>query len=94
MDGLTNFQEFLAGTDPLNANSVLRIVRITPCEDGLALTWKSASNQVYALEIAADALEGFLPFASGIPATPPANVYTCVLDTVTAPRVFFRVIVE
>ncbi len=94
-DGLTNFQEYLAGTDPLSANSVLRISAIGDASPGaLMIGWRSVSNKFYTLEISSELMGGFTPFASGIAATPPLNTHTVAVDLTTTPALYFRVIVQ
>lgn len=65
-DGLSNFEEFLAGTDPLNANSVLRITGIRPVGNGIEIRWASVAGRVYAVEHT-QVLDGaWLPVKTGI----------------------------
>jgi hypothetical protein len=47
-DGVTDVQEQAAGTDPYNANSVLRVIALerTP-NGGLKLTWSSVAGKAY-----------------------------------------------
>ena len=94
-DGLTNFEEYLAGTDPLAANSTLALTGIEWREAAgeVVLHWDSVSNRNYAVEISIDLAEGFLPFASGVAGTPPENVHTAQVDVVGSP-VYFRVILD
>ena len=82
-DGMWDGAEFLAGTDPTNDASLLRV---TPGADGTAsamvIQWPSASNRTYIVERSPDpAASAFLPLASGIPAHPPVNAYTDTVDT-------------
>ncbi len=46
-DGQTNAQEFLAGTNPADPESVLRIVAVTLTNNTLTVTWTSVSNKTY-----------------------------------------------
>jgi hypothetical protein len=48
-DGATNLQEFLAGTDPTDPNSVLR-VRITPTAQGPRLDWNTEPGIIYQVQ--------------------------------------------
>jgi hypothetical protein len=52
-DGASNLQEFLAGTDPLDPNSVLRTV-ITASSQGVRLNWNTQAGNVYQLQISND----------------------------------------
>lgn len=45
-DGASNKDEFLAGTDPANANSVLK-VRLQPTMQGLFLNWNTQAGLMY-----------------------------------------------
>jgi len=52
-DGASNLEEFLAGTDPTRAESVLRI-RLQPTTGGLLARWDSAAGYIYQLQSAGD----------------------------------------
>ncbi len=78
-DGSPDTSEFLAGTDPLNPLSLLRIAGLDVAQGGtgFVIRWPSAANRHYRVMTTpslANAL--FSPEATGIPATPPENVYT------------------
>lgn len=78
-DGHTDAQEFLAGTDPTNAASVLQWTHIATAGDRLILSWASVSNRGYTVLTATNMQDGgFAPLsgALGLPATPPLNVFT------------------
>jgi hypothetical protein len=45
-----NWQEWIAGTDPTNAASVLRMLPPTNTPAGLMLSWTSVTNRTYSLE--------------------------------------------
>ncbi len=93
-DGLTNFQEYLAGTDPLDANSLLAITSIEVVQNAgsVVIKWTSSPDTTYGVAISTDVKSGFLPFIHGIPATPPVN--TLEIPVSSERSVFFRVIVE
>ncbi len=83
-DGLTNLDEYQAGTNPTNAASVLALTALVALPDGLRLAWSSASNALYALSAKtnlSDALWHRL--VSALPATPPTNVHTVLTDRTT-----------
>lgn len=48
-DGLSNWQEWMAGTDPTQANSTLRMLQATNSASGLNVTWSSVSTRTYSL---------------------------------------------
>lgn len=49
-DGLTNLQEFTAGTDPTLAGSALRITQIVLFGNDATVSWASSAGKVYQLE--------------------------------------------
>jgi len=79
-DGMNNWQEWICGTNPTNAASVLR--QLIPATDpsGLTLSWQSVTNRSYSLERAAEisSPQSFLTIQTGILGQP--NV-TTALDT-------------
>ena len=91
-DGLNNWQEWVAGTNPTNAASVLRLNPPLVTPPGWQLRWSSDSGQAYFVERATN-LAGPLSFRlvrADIPGLPGVTAYT---DT-TAPAlgaVFYRV---
>jgi uncharacterized repeat protein (TIGR01451 family)/fimbrial isopeptide formation D2 family protein len=93
-DGLTNREEYLAGTDPLNPNSVLRVSAIEPLTDGVRLTWQSVSGRVYVVEMALSLDETFWPVSDTIDGDPPENQFVVPVDPELARDAFFRVLIE
>jgi hypothetical protein len=77
-DGVSDEAEFVAGTNPTNAASVLSIERVTPLADGqgCVVEWASEAGRYYTLERCAALGEAYQPVAGNIPATPPLNAYT------------------
>jgi hypothetical protein len=50
-DGRTNYEEYLAGTDPQNPNSRLTIASFAPLPGGcLTLTWDTVSGKTYTVQ--------------------------------------------
>ncbi len=49
-DGLSNLQEFLAGTDPTDASSSFRITAISVTGDDVVVTWTTQPNKTNQLE--------------------------------------------
>lgn len=66
-DGLTNLQEYLAGTDPHNANSTVRIVGVTSAGAGyVRLSFLTVANRNYQLEYTSSFSGGLWKAAAGI----------------------------
>jgi hypothetical protein len=94
-DGALNFDEYIAGMDPNDPESVFRVIA-TSTPAGTAanvISWSSASNLWYTLKRSTNLLIGFnWVIASNLMATPPINVYT---DTTASSVVhYYRVMVE
>ncbi len=81
-DGMNNSQEYVAGTDPRNVNSVFRFTSAeNALSQGIVVRWPSISNRFYNLSRATNLIAGtnsfiILPGASNILATPTENSYT------------------
>lgn len=90
-DGCSDREEYLAGTQPTNAASLLRIENVsllTPTN--LVVTWQSVSNRYYDLLAATGNLTNvFVPVATHLAPTPPHNTFQ--LPPPTNGPVFFRV---
>jgi len=85
-DGISDADEAIAGTDPLDAGSVLCLgpCIVNPSAPGeFVVTWSSVSNRTYTLYAATNLVQGFgIVLHTNLPATPPVNVYTDSVDTV------------
>ena len=92
-DGLSNLDEYLAGTHPIDPGSCLRCLTADPVpSSGFRLTWSSEPGRYYRVERSQSLTSGFLPIATGLAATPPENLY---LDpTPPASPAFYRVVLE
>jgi hypothetical protein len=49
-DGMNNYQEWIAGTIPTNAASVLELASPSNSISGITVTWQSVSNRTYYLQ--------------------------------------------
>jgi hypothetical protein len=92
-DGMTDGEEDLAGTDPNDPKSVLRITAFAaapPVSNCVVVTWQSATGRAYTVQAATNLLAGFhTNLLTGISATPPQNVHT---DNVgSAGQKFYRI---
>jgi hypothetical protein len=91
-DGMNNWQEYLAGTNPTNAGSVFKIIsgQMIPGTK-FVVRWSSVSNRLYDVLRATNLAAGAsafapVPGATNLVATPPVNTWT---DSVSLPN-FYR----
>lgn len=92
-DGINNYQEFVAGTDPKDTSSLLWMEpESAPAESNVfVLSWLSASNKIYIIERTAYLPDGFQTVLEpSLIATPPMNTYTDTTDTATGPY-YYRI---
>ena len=78
-DGMSDYAEFIAGTDMYDANSVFRFTSIKQLSPGMTeLKWSSATNKVYtvlrASQLSANAIN-FVVIQSNILSAPPQNTF-------------------
>ena len=98
-DGMSDWAEFIAGTDPTNNDSQLKCDLplsgvYAQNSGGIVVQWRSVSNRVYHLSRSTDLNGEFHRISSlDIPATPPLNVYTDTTAIGTGPY-FYMVEVE
>ena len=85
-DGMTNLQEYQAGTNPRDAGSALRILSF---DNGNLLTWSSVSNRAYRVLATSDLGTNFVPISGAITASGSTASF---LDlTTTNSQRFYRV---
>ncbi len=73
-DGRTNWQEYVAGTDPRDRASALRLHRIERLEGGgVRISWRSRAGRVYFVERSVGVNPVFEEIAPFVTATPPVN---------------------
>jgi hypothetical protein len=65
-DGMNNWQEWVCGTCPTNAQSVLRLVSATPAGTNITVTWQSVAGVNYFLERSTNLASPFTHLASFI----------------------------
>jgi len=87
-DGMNNYCEWRAGSDPRDAGSCLDFVRCKALDNGYLLRWRSAPGRRYSILRAKTLTSGFTIIAPDIRATPPLNVFT---DRYEGTPVFYRV---
>ncbi|MFT5122417.1 MAG: hypothetical protein ACI97B_001047 [Verrucomicrobiales bacterium] len=77
-DYVVDFAEWRAGTDPFSAQSRLWIETIFDANGDLCVHWTSVAGKTYRIAVVHDLRlgeAGLQTQASGIPATPPMNIY-------------------
>lgn len=90
-DGVSNQDEYGAGTLPLDANSRLWIKAVSASEPGgCSIHWPSVSNRLYSVEWSTNLLDAFQAKADHIWAAPPENLFTDAMEPGVSP-VFYRV---
>jgi hypothetical protein len=78
-DGARDRDEYLAGTNPKDAQSCFSATGVSNDSgvvDRFVIRWQSISSKTYELFKSTNLMTGFDPLTSGIPATPPENTYT------------------
>lgn len=88
-DGLVNIAEFIAGTDPTNAFSVLGISSVSVTNGNPAFTWLSVTNRSYFIDRSTD-LAGWFGIATNIPGSDPESFYEDT-SAPTMTSVYYRV---
>ena len=87
-DGQNNYAEFLAGTEPNDANSVFKLTGISREGANWRIYWTSATNKNYSL-LRALTLTNFTALQTNLTAAPPTNSW---LDTnAGSATLFYRV---
>ena len=92
-DGMDNFAEFRAGTDPNNALSTLKFTEIRAVTNGVRLKWLSADDKLYALQRSSTLTSGFTDIATAIFGTAPTNTYVDAIPSGTGPF-FYRLRID
>src|SRR5882724_5832501 len=90
-DGFTNLQEYLAGTNPLDANSSLKINSVNVSAGSAAIHFSVVAGKTYSLLYRADLSTGSWLKLVDIPAQGSAGVLTVIDPTISgnSPR-FYR----
>jgi hypothetical protein len=93
-DLMNNWQEWIAGSDPTNASSVLRLLAPTNALSGVLVRWQSVTNRTYFLERGTNVASGsFSSIASNILGQFGATTFTDTNASGSGPF-FYRVGVE
>ncbi|MBC8011778.1 MAG: hypothetical protein H7067_16960 [Burkholderiales bacterium] len=99
-DGFTNLQEYLAGTDPFDAQSFLKIneFNVLPLPGGtgglrFSFSWASVDGARYDVQRSLDIVTR-TTVAEDVAPTPPLNSFVDDLPGVAPQRVFYRLVVR
>jgi hypothetical protein len=94
-DGMNNWQEWLAGTNPTNAASVLQLQQTTVLPAGVTLTWTSVTNRAYFVERTINLMPqpAFSLLQTNIPGLPGTTSFTDTNPPPSGPA-FYRVGVQ
>ena len=91
-DGMSNLEEFLAGTNPLDAGSVFEITSFAPAGTNFQMTWPAQSNKTYQLQsrtfFGLESPTGWANIGLAIPGT--GNIMTQTVSPTDASAQFFR----
>jgi len=90
-DGLSNIQEFIAGTNPNDPNSVLRVTDINTASGQVNLTWNSVAGKTYTI-YSADQING--PYTPVLTVPSAGDGQTSTILTGSASNQFYRVSVQ
>jgi len=89
-DGMNNWQEWIAGTDPTNALSVLRMLAPTSRVPGITVQWQSANGVTYFLQRSTNLNSPFTTLATDLFGYPGVFRYDDLSATGPGPY-FYRV---
>ncbi|MEJ0089720.1 MAG: choice-of-anchor Q domain-containing protein [Limisphaerales bacterium] len=92
-DGLNNWQEWIAGTIPTNASSVLLLAPPANTLAGVTVTWQSVSNRTYYLQASTNLTAQFISIQSNLVGQTGSTSYVDMTATNGA-SYFYRVGVQ
>ena len=89
-DGASNLAEFLAGTNPTNYNSALRLAALRAAStNGVVLEWPGVAGRYYRLLRATNLPDGIYSLVvTNLSATPPLNTVTDAVPDSAGPRLY------
>ena len=90
-DGQSNLSEYLAGTNPRNASSGLRIQNLQLAGNALTISWSSVAGRVYQIQISPDLETPWVNLGPPAAATPDVAGVQSATATIMPGRYFLRV---
>src|SRR5262249_38680188 len=75
-DGMSNWQEWVCGTDPTNTVSVLRMLSAASISTNVVVTWESVAGVMYSLERSPDLAFPFTLLTSNVVGQAATTSYT------------------
>lgn len=100
-DGMSDSEESIAGTDPRDGGSVLRIIPPPPRlksaeETGPVVQWSSVVGKTYRVLRSTNLMDrmSFIPIASNLPAQGPVTAYTDTHPPTGRAAFFYRIQIE
>jgi len=92
-DGMTDTQEYLADTDPLNPDDNLRITALAAARQTNTVAWTARPTRLYALQANARLTNAasWVDSGAGVLGPPPSSSMSVQLTGVTATTRFYRV---
>jgi hypothetical protein len=91
--GMTLMQQFIAGLNPNDPNSLLKFVGILPVPQGVQVQWSSVADTTYTLQQAKSLNGPFIAVQTNIIGTPGTNTFTVSMPTNTT-TLFLRILVN
>ena len=87
-DGMAAWQEYIAGTNPTNQLSVLRITNVRAAPPEIILQWQSITGRVYTVHRSSNLFGGFQALVPDVPW--PGSAFTDSVFNVTGQR-FYKI---
>ncbi len=92
--GMTLYQEFVAGTNPRDPQSLFAFMNVIPDpQGGIRVEWSSVQGKLYTVQRSGALLNGFAGVQTHIGATAPLNSFRDAGATGIGPY-FYRLLVE
>ncbi len=91
-DGMSNWQEWIANTNPTNSTSALKLLRPTNSAAGLILSWTSVADRTYQLDRATNGSSpwAFSPYQSNLAGRDGVTIYTDT-NSLLSPKAYYRI---